>query len=780
MRLRGLGGCMSKNKLLRDRNSTLDPTIKALKSVCDHDFVKNSGLFHEELLSVINRLNDDSFRIAVVGEFSSGKSTFVNALISRDLLKHGAKETTATITEIQNITADENNESFDVFYADGKQEHDIPLDALESYTTTSSNTHNVAQEISKVVIRSHVVDTSYPISFIDTPGLNGVADGHRELTIAQIRNAHACLYLLQVRGLGQSDVEFIRFISKYQHTFIFVQNFIDELNVLEGESPEAKVQAQEKILAETVFYDMPDVNYKVIGISSRKALLARDDSITMDGEVVLSAQMKEKLLEESRFEDIIGEINALIEQNKQNKMQQRDALFAAQKILSYLKDVILVRNEQDMEKWQGTPEARQKEKTKKLIELLQEKKTEYKKNIENFIESESNSLRKQCNGFIEKEMENLKDSVYMQIDKIKDPDNFDRYARGAGGISMELNNGVQVIESSVVNFLNVGFENLLDNALLRIKEYSGQSVENVGLKSFTMGSLSVKKQVFTQDETQIEVLQREIAHGRYENEKILQERKDIMSELDELNKELETKRQEIVQKDSENRDAIRRLGSRPDAEKKYREEEYEVYRGGTGFLDTLLGPKRKIRTVEYLDSSKQNEWEKKRYDLDRKYREESGALNKQRNHLQAKIDEQKNRLKDLKDDEKLNNQRLRDSENLLEKYKEELDAKKKKAEHEYLAKLKSKLKERVKEYLFEKEDIKSQLLDEMDSMFESSKKSVRGTVLRMYEQSFKLRIQKLEETIFSDEGEKKIMLGKDFEKQLEKTINTVEETICQM
>ena len=769
---------MSKNKLLRDRNSTLDPTIKALKSVCDHDFVKSSGLFYEELLSVINRLNDDSFRIAVVGEFSSGKSTFVNALIGRDLLKHGAKETTATITEIQNIKADENNESFDVFYADGNQEHDIPLDALEGYTTTSSNTHNVAQEISKVVIRSHVVDTSYPISFIDTPGLNGVADGHRELTIAQIRNAHACLYLLQVRGLGQSDVEFIRFISKYQHTFIFVQNFIDELNALEGESPEAKVQAQEKILAETVFHDMPDVNYKVIGISSRKALLARDDSITMDGEVVLSAQMKEKLLEESRFEDIIGEINTLIEQNKQNKMQQRDALFAAQKILSYLKDVILVRNEQDMEKWQGTPEARQKEKTKKLIELLQEKKTEYKKNIENFIESESDSLRKQCNGSIEKETENLKDSVYMQIDKIKDPDEFDLYARGA--VSMELNNGVQVIESSVVNFLNVGFENLLDNALLRIKEYSGQSVENVGLKSFTMGSLSVKKQVFTQDETQIEVLQREIAHGRYENEKISQECKDIMSEQNELIKELETKRQEIVQKDSENRDAIRRIGPRPDKETKYREEEYEVFRGGLGILDAIFGPKRKTHTVQYLDSSKQEAWERERYDLDKKYRKDSEALNKQLNHLQAKIDEQKNSYSDLQEKKKLNNQSLKDNENLLEKYKEELDEKKKKAKHEYLAKLKSKLKERVQEYLYEKEDIKSQLLDEMDSMFESSKKSVRGTVLRMYEQSFKARIQQLEEGISSDEGNEKIMLGKDFEKQLKKTINIVEETICQM
>ena len=48
-------------------------------------------------------MNDDEIRIAVVGEFSSGKSTFINALIGKDILNHATKETTAVITRLINV-----------------------------------------------------------------------------------------------------------------------------------------------------------------------------------------------------------------------------------------------------------------------------------------------------------------------------------------------------------------------------------------------------------------------------------------------------------------------------------------------------------------------------------------------------------------------------------------------------------------------------------------------------------------------------------------------------
>lgn len=767
-------------KIVGKRNSSLAPVIQALLSVYKNDFVRGSGLFHDELESVISRLEDDSFRIAVVGEFSSGKSTFVNALIGRDLLKHGAKETTATITEIQNTMTGERGECFDVLYADGKQETDVPLDALENYTTTSSNTHNVVQEITRVVIKAHVVDTSYPISFIDTPGLNGIADGHRDMTIAQVRNAHACLYLLQVRGLGQSDIEFIRFISKYQRTFIFIQNFIDELNELEGESPEAKVAAQKKLLSESVFNNIPDVNYTIIGISSRKALLARDKSITMDEGLSLTEQVKQKLLAESHFTDIISEINTLIQRNVSEQIQQRDALFAAKKILCYLKDIVLAKNERDLEEWRQTPEAQRAEKTKELLERFHQDEKKYQTNIENFLESEGNSLRIQCKKHIESKLNSLETSVYGKIDEIKELEDFDRYAKDAGGVSAELNCGVQYTELSFVNILNAGFENILDNALLRIKEYSGQSVRKGVEKAFDVGNIPVSEQSFKQDDSAIETLRKEVSQGRIAVQRIQREQKEASEEESLLDREMEEQRQVIRQKEHENDMAVQRMGSRPKEEIKEREEPYNYYRGGLGILDFLFGPKTGTRTVKYHDRTKQEAWDRKRAALDSKYKKECVELDAKLRLLQKRKDELQDKYSDLQEEERRNRQSLKDCENLLEKSQKELETKKKKAKRDYLANIKGKLKERVHGYLFEEENICGQIIDELGDMFDKGKKSLSTTVLRLYKESFAARIRQLEESIGTYDGEERKRAGKGFEELIDNTLNVVEETICQM
>ena len=81
----------------------------------------------------------------------------------------------------------------------------------------------------------------YDLVIVDTPGLNGLADKHRELTIEEIKRAHACIYLFPKRGIAHTDIDFIKYISTYQNTFIFIYNFIDELNISEGENPDDKI-----------------------------------------------------------------------------------------------------------------------------------------------------------------------------------------------------------------------------------------------------------------------------------------------------------------------------------------------------------------------------------------------------------------------------------------------------------------------------------------------------------------------------------------------------------
>ncbi|HYA04090.1 MAG TPA: dynamin family protein, partial [Syntrophobacteria bacterium] len=59
------------------------------------------GYWRRSLEAVAVSLQEQTLRIAVVGSVKAGKSTFINALQGRDLLKRGAGIITAFITRIR-------------------------------------------------------------------------------------------------------------------------------------------------------------------------------------------------------------------------------------------------------------------------------------------------------------------------------------------------------------------------------------------------------------------------------------------------------------------------------------------------------------------------------------------------------------------------------------------------------------------------------------------------------------------------------------------------------
>ena len=86
-----------------------------------HKFSEFSSL-EDDLKEVEESINDNEFRVTVVGEFSAGKSTFLNALIGRDVLPHGVNETTATLTYLHNVSKeDPKHNSIVIHFADRKR-----------------------------------------------------------------------------------------------------------------------------------------------------------------------------------------------------------------------------------------------------------------------------------------------------------------------------------------------------------------------------------------------------------------------------------------------------------------------------------------------------------------------------------------------------------------------------------------------------------------------------------------------------------------------------------
>ena len=88
-----------------DKNKIEDLFFNEIQELENYSFLKETSfLYYKTILEDVkeNLLNKE-FRITVVGEFSSGKSTFLNCLIGKDLLPKGVNETTATITYIHNV-----------------------------------------------------------------------------------------------------------------------------------------------------------------------------------------------------------------------------------------------------------------------------------------------------------------------------------------------------------------------------------------------------------------------------------------------------------------------------------------------------------------------------------------------------------------------------------------------------------------------------------------------------------------------------------------------------
>lgn len=262
----------------------------------------------ETLKNTEFELENNEFKITIVGEFSSGKSTFLNAIIGKDILPHGVKETTAAVTYIHNVPQNDRRLNKAVIHFREETMKDITLDvgenrnALVDYVTTSDKKYRVVQDIVSVDIYVHFADIEDPIVLIDTPGMNGVAEGHKDITLHEIRHSHASICLFHLRGMGKSDLEFIKELMKYQETFFFVLNAIDDIKANE-ETYEGRMQAFVNDIVSYVYDGKKKPEY-VFGVSALKALGARDRSITRvydTDQKDLQENDRVRLLEESKM-----------------------------------------------------------------------------------------------------------------------------------------------------------------------------------------------------------------------------------------------------------------------------------------------------------------------------------------------------------------------------------------------------------------------------------------------------------------------------------------------
>ncbi|MDR0919710.1 MAG: dynamin family protein [Oscillospiraceae bacterium] len=262
------------------------------------------------------KVNDKALRIAFAGEFSSGKSTLINALIYKDLLKHSSYETTVITVELYNVSKnDPKCRTVEIVRKDGTVES-ADFKDLTALTTTSSNS-GLISEIDKLNIFMHYMDVDTPVIMLDTPGLNSIADFHRENALKSIISSDLCVYNLSRPRLSRTDISFLRELEKYQPNFIFCVGFLDsvsyDVNALDMEI---------KFLSSQIDKILPEVNYKIVRVSALKALAGRDKSIKKvyyDDKEEIQFRDRQRLVQESNIKELEDIIKGYIKNCAQVK-----------------------------------------------------------------------------------------------------------------------------------------------------------------------------------------------------------------------------------------------------------------------------------------------------------------------------------------------------------------------------------------------------------------------------------------------------------------------------
>lgn len=709
--------------------------VQIIQNIAKIPYIYEDSYLMNEFQAVIQRLQDTSFRIAIVGEFSSGKSTFINALIGKDILKHGVQETTATITEIVN---DQGGERAEILFSDGTVKNLSSFDDLAEYTATSSKHHKVADEIVKVILHTSVLSFSGPVVFIDTPGLNGIADKHREKTLDIIQKSHACIYLLQKRGLGDSDTDFIKLLTKYQQQFLFVQNFIDTLQESEGETPAEKVSSQKKLL-DNILKDCPGVSYEIVGVSALDALRAQD--ATVDTQENSEAERK-KIYHDSNFDCVKRAIDDMVQENRKNSQQQRTAISVAIQRLKLAAGILETGKEQAQKDWDMSAEGQSQKKRGEIVQLLRKNMPVYKNKISNYITSESSRIERQISNValerIEKvasEMENSIDG-YTQIDALR------QYMQ-ANRLSTVINSKTADIEDYIDRRVQQAYTHLYQNMILQVQAYSGHAAD-IKILDFKQQPISfINEEFVLQDDEEIKNLEKEMEAEKVKKRNM--ENDDTQTRSQQKNLKVQKQKLQDTNQRLENDFSRKRsyLGQRPDVERKSREETYYRKRTGlfSGITNAIFGDKKDTRTVYYEDSSQRDQWDNEYRKLLNDYTGKKGDLDRKGREIRSQEIYLENYLKKIVDNKKQIDNNIKVLKNQIEMQKELLQKQEQANRKKFLIKLKSQIKSSIKIYFSEASE---NIRDSIEKACASHLRQVESLGLQYYEKVIQLRIKFLE------------------------------------
>lgn len=608
-------------------NKYKDNVLEVLEEA--NDFYKKQEMdkYADTIRDNIDVIKSGEFEVVVVGEFSSGKSTFLNALMREKYLPSYTKETTATINYLRNSS--ESEYSGIAYFKDGHTEilPSLDYDVVAQYVSTKNKNMKVEQNIKHLDLFLDSPFLQNKVTLIDSPGLNGMKQGLGDITDAQIRKSHAVIFMFSAEQSGKrSEFEYLKKVKDQVDTVFLVLNKIDCIKESEHETVEEKIQDLIDSYKE-VFPDDTTLP-EIIPVAAYPALVARS-KLNLDypqNHFNVSDEEKKILEEKSRMADFEDKLLHFLTNSEKTITQigepmQRLSSVLGDTVSKYETEIGIIENQND-----GIKLKEQISKLKDtLIQLdnqLNERRGEIRKAIKIVERDTLESLSS--------ELEAVRRQGKLYIDEL---DNIETL----GDYFEVLNNFIGKKLNDLVKKMDQSFK---DNFFDAVQSQYTDIINALEEKLDETDSISMSFDV------KINVSAKSINAG-LENFNIMKDNlKKKMEELEDKKKNLAIKEDELIEisyQSSELKSKLDRLERNeqelmssfcpPEVTVTYTPDTREVDRTGLfhGLRDFIFGKKTETYTREDKDDSE-------RKDYIKKFNEQKKLLSDKQDELERKLD----------------------------------------------------------------------------------------------------------------------------------------------
>ncbi|MEP0779727.1 dynamin family protein [Microcoleus sp. ZQ-A2] len=294
----------------------------------------------EEIGKVSQKLQSQRFRLAVLGEFSQGKSTLLNALLGKDIQPVREIPCSGTVTVLRYGT----QKRVVCRYRDGREE-EIPFDqykekaAIPEEAALGDLSDELAQsEIDEIVVEHSDLDLcSSGVEIIDSPGLNE-NPARTAITQKLLKDIDAAIFLTNAsRSLTQGERDLLQDLKsqlnggvpdKPADNLFVVGNFMDLVTTEKGREQVQQrikrfVQGQNPIVAgeNRVHFISAQLALKALLKGTEDEWVKRFQEFTQSIEKFLSVECGSL-----KFQQVITRINDLIQSSFDGLHQAKEVL----------------------------------------------------------------------------------------------------------------------------------------------------------------------------------------------------------------------------------------------------------------------------------------------------------------------------------------------------------------------------------------------------------------------------------------------------------------------